>query len=300
MDLNELRNIAKDASIVELRNIISQKMLNAEYGSFFCANQTFSGLYRARGHNHPQGNLRDGKLEVFINEKEFWNPPEDKIEWYGRCNDIGESMFYCSNEFEVAVTEVRPTIGKYITVCVFKNIDFGDTGGKSYGFRMKPIGIDYLAKIEGFVSCIPKDSNRLERSKEYRMMDDFLDELFHETVADDENYKYKLSIAVTKIMLTNTINQHQVEHSIHGLMYSSVIRNFKGVNILFKPQPVNNFFFLETAQTFEVIQSNENQITLRLVRNGRTELRRTHPSQPKMDMEWFEVANGEKYTIFSQ
>lgn len=297
MELIKLKNIAKDESIVKLRNIISKKMLHTKYGSFFCTNQTFNGLYRARGHNHLKGNLRAGKLEAFVNEKEFWNPPEDKIKWYGRCNDIGESMFYCSNEFEVAVAEVRTTVGKYVTVCTFKNIDFGDTGGKSYGFRMKPIGVDYLAKIEDFVSCIPKDLNRLERSVEYRIIDDFLDELFHDIVGDDENYKYKLSIAVTKIMLTNTKNQHGVEHRIHGLMYSSIVRNFKGANILFRPQPVNNFFFLETAQTFEVLASDPNQITLRLVRNGRTKLRRTHPSEPKMDMEWFKVTDGEEYSI---
>lgn len=297
VDLIELRNIVKDAGIAELRNIISKKMLDTKYGSFFCTNQTFSGLYRARGHNHLKGNLREGKLDVFVNEKEFWNPPEDKIKWYGRCNDIGESMFYCSNEFEVAVAEVRPTVGKYVTVCAFKNIDFGDTGGKPYGFRMKPIGIDYLAKIEGFVSCIPKDSNKIEHSEEYRIMDNFLDELFHEIIGDDENHKYKLSIAVTKIMLANTINQHEVEHSIHGLMYSSIVRDFKGANILLKPQPANNFLFLETAQTFEVLESDTNKITLRLVRNGRTELRRTHPSQPKMNMDWFEIESGEVYSI---
>lgn len=296
MDLIELGNSLKDSSIAELQNIISKKMLDAKYGTYFCEKQTFNGLYRARSHNDLRGDFREGKLEAFVNERDFWNPPESKIKWYGRCNDIGESMFYCSNEFEVAVAEVRPSIGKYITVCVFKNIDFGDTGGRPYGFRMKPIGIDYLSKIESFTSCV-KSPDRFERNEEYQKMDDFLDELFHEIVGDDENFKYKLSIAVTKIMLTKTINQYGVEHSMHGLMYASIIRNFRGVNILLKPQPVNNFFFLETAQTFEVLASKPNQIALRLVRHGRTKLRRTHPSQPKMEMEWFEVRDGEEHTI---
>lgn len=296
MDLPDLKKAVKESSIKKLQNIIGNKMHQAKYGSFFCSNQTFNGLYRARAHNHILGSIREGKLQEFTNEKEYWNPSKENIKWRGRCNDIKESMFYCSNEFEVAVSEVRPTMGDYVTVSVFKNIDFGDTKGKLYRFRMKPIGIDYLSKIKGFKSCID-DSSGKKRSKEFLKMDTFLDELFHEKVEEKENYKYKLSIAVTNIMLTNTINQHGEEHSIHGLMYSSVARNFKGVNILLKPLPVNNYFFLETAQTFKVIESNKEQITLQLKRNGRTILQRTHPSQPNMDMEWFEIEKGDTCTI---
>lgn len=297
MSLEELKDWAKDAELEIIKEVISKRMLDVGYGSFFCSNQKFAGLYRARTHNHPNGNTRNGNLEEFLNEKEFWNPPKEFVKFYGRCNDIGESMFYCSNEFEVAITEVGPKVGQYVTVCSFENIPFGDLRNGFYEFRMKPIGAEYLSKIEKFNSCVPKDIKTLKRTKENREMDNFLDELFHESVPEDQNNRYKLTVAVTKIMLTNTINQQGVEHSIHGLMYSSIARNFKGANILFKPKAVNDYFFLKTAQTFKVLENDGKKIAIKLVRNGGTMERKVHPSQPKLDMQWFDIANGDSYSF---
>lgn len=296
MDLADFRKNIKDAIIDDLQKLISIKMLAVKYGSFFCENQTFPGLYRSRKHNHKKGRKNDGALNEFTNEKEYWNPPEKSIESYGRCNDIGESMFYCSNELEVAVVETRPSAGDFVTVSTFENIQYEGLEIKRPSFRVKPIGVNYLSQIKGFKSCI-HDPSQPERSKEFQEMDLFLDSLFYEEVAPEENDKYKLTIAVTKIMLTNLINQFHAEKSIHGLIYSSIARDFKGVNILLKPSVANNHFFVRRLQTFEILESESDYITLRLVRRGRTKYQRTHPSQPKMAVEWFEIDDGDKLTI---
>jgi len=59
---------------------------------------TFNGFYRARKHNNVKGNLVDGTLFEYSNEKEFWNPPIENAK-IGRCNNENESMFYCSSDF---------------------------------------------------------------------------------------------------------------------------------------------------------------------------------------------------------
>ena len=153
MKIEDYKNLWKTKSIEEIFEILSKKMLSINYGTDFCENQTFEGLYRARKHNHVLGNLNDSKLSKFLNEREFWNVPASYVKQLGRCNNIGESMFYSSNEFEVVIMEMKPKRGDFLSVAHFKNLQTEEVGNKYWTFKIKPVGYEFL-KGEELGDCV--------------------------------------------------------------------------------------------------------------------------------------------------
>ncbi|OIQ19330.1 MAG: hypothetical protein BM557_06400 [Flavobacterium sp. MedPE-SWcel] len=110
--LNDLIEKSKQesTSIEDLKHEVAKIMGSSEHIYKTHIHKDFEpqGLYRAREHNHIEGKLKyEGKLQKFISETEFWNAPEEHCN-LGRCNDKGESLFYCTNEFEVAIQEIKP------------------------------------------------------------------------------------------------------------------------------------------------------------------------------------------------
>lgn len=289
MTFEEIISKSKILTIAQLKELIGIILRDVTYSTVFCKNQTFSGLYRARQHSQIDG---ESDEYLFINEKEYWNPPPDSIKSIGRCNDIGESLFYCSNEFETAILEIRPEVGRFVSVAKFLPIK-NDT--KLPSFRIKPNCIQHLKKIKGFNSCI-KNIDLSKRDQIFLDTDNLLDDLFTEIVDIKDSYKYKVTNAITQCMLTKIVNENQEEFSMNGMIYPSIINNKKSVNILLKPIYVINNYLIKTIQTFEVLEVSNNTVTIGLVRNGRTKGNKKHPSQ-QLDLEWFGIQNGEKYTI---
>ena len=141
-------------SVEEIQDFLSKKMLEIGYGSYFCGNQALDGFYRARKHNHFKGSLKWDVLTPFIHIGEYWNPPPNKIRQRGRCNDVNQSILYTSNSLEVAVLEVRPEEGDYISVAKFDLLPVFKTIRANPVFRINIIGVEYLSKIHGFVACL--------------------------------------------------------------------------------------------------------------------------------------------------
>ena len=113
-------------------------------------------------------------------------------------------MFYCSNEFETAIAEVRPDLGKFITVANFRpNI----INGKLPSFRIKPVCIQHLQRIVGHKSCVQK-FDLTKRNKLLLEADDYFDTLFTEIVSDSNEYRYKITVAITKCMLADIMNDN--------------------------------------------------------------------------------------------
>ncbi len=289
MTFKEIINKSKDLSISELKILIGNILRDFDYYSIFCKNQTFAGLYRARQHNQIDGNSPN---YIFTNEKEYWNPPAECIGEIGRCNDIAESLFYCSNEFETAILEVRPKKGKYITVARFEPIVIDK---KLPSFRIKPNCIQHLKKIKGLKSCI-EDFDLSKRDEEFIALDNHLDDIFTEVVNDDEKYKYKVTNAITQCMLANLVNNYQDEFSMNGMIYPSVVNNKNSINILLKPIYAINYYLIKGLQTFKVIDVMDKSVVIKLVRNGYTKGEKTHPSE-QLDIEWLKPINGEVYNL---
>ncbi len=284
MTFKEIINSAKDLSIDELKKLVGNILSNVDYGSIYCTNQTFSGLYRARQHKQKNGQNDD---YIFTNEKEYWNPPKGYISQLGRCNDIGESMFYCSNHFETAILEVRPIQGQFITVARFLPIK---KGGLLPSFRIKPNCIQHLKKIKEFKSCIT-DFDLLKRDTKFLEVDNLLDELFTEVVSDDESHKYKVSNAITRCMLANTVDDKGNQFSMNGMIYPSIVNSMNSINVLLKPIYAINNYLISSLQTFQVLEAIKGKVSIKLVRNGHTIGVKEHPSQ-QLEINWHPEIDG--------
>lgn len=289
MTFQEIINKSKDLSIGELKLLIGDILKKVNYGSIFCKNQIFEGLYRARQHNEFYGNS-NGYL--FTNEKEYWNPHKKYIKELGRCNEVGQSLFYCSNNFETSILEVRPEKDKFITVARFIPIKIDN---KLPSFRIKPNCIQHLNKIEGINSCF-KNFDLLKREESFIEVDNLLDNLFTEVVNDNEKFKYKITNAITQCMLTNIVNENHDEFSMNGMIYPSIINNKKSVNILLKPIYAINYFRIEGLQTFKILDVTEDFVKIKLIRNGYTVGKKKHPSI-QLNVKWLDPIDGEVYNI---
>lgn len=284
MTFEEIINSAKDLTIDQLKKLVGNILSNVDYGSIYCTNQTFSGLYRARQHDQINGQSDD---YVFTNEKEYWNPPKEYISQLGRCNDIGESMFYSSNHFETAILEVRPKQGQFITVARFLP-NLKDNSLPS--FRIKPNCIQHLKRIKGFKSCIT-DFDLSIRDTNFLEVDNLLDDLFTEAVKGDESYKYKVSNAITRCMLANTMDDAGNQFSMNGMIYPSIVNNMNSINVLLKPIYAINNYKIASLQTLKVLEVTNDRVSIKLVRNGHIIGVKEHPSE-QLDIKWHPEMNG--------
>jgi RES domain len=268
MDFEKLIKDSEYKDIATLKEDISQIMLDKKYTTDIFTTFTFNDFYRARKHNNVKGDFVDETLFEFSNEKEFWNPPIEKAKM-GRCNNENESLFYCSSDFITALLEIKPVIGDFITVTKFKNLY---TKNKPE-FRINPIGKTYLLKLPELE--LPFENYILDQSQ-YEI-EDFLDKLFHQNVGDNESYKYKLSIAIAHIFLTNGTNKERAIIETDGLIYPSIIRNQKSYCFVLKSYIAHCYFTIFCIQTLEVLDLGKDYIKLKLLRNGYPEFEKIYP-----------------------
>lgn len=290
MDFEKLIEDSKEKDIITLKEEISQIMLNKRYTTDVFTTFTFNGFYRARKHNNFKGNFVDGILFEFINEKEFWNPPVKNAKM-GRCNNESESMFYCSSDFTTAVLEVKPEVGDFITVTNFKNLHIYEKPE----FRIKPIGKTYLIQIPA-LELLFEDVKLDQRQYE---IEEFLDKLFHQNIEDDEVYKYKLSIAIAHIFLTNGTNKEKAIIETDGLIYPSIIRNQKSYCFVLKPYIAHCYFTIFNIQTMEVLEIGNDFMKLKLLRNGFPEFEKIYPKD-LFNIDWMIPSiNSKEFEIFN-
>lgn len=282
MTFDDINNNFSNSSIEDLKSSISKLMHSVGYQRYCLKNQHLDALYRARKHNHIDGVLKNNIVYFFKNDIEFWNPPEKSIKEYGRCNDKNESLFYCSNRFETCVAEVKPKKNDYITVSRFIALN-------RCAFFINPIGINILQKLEvsPTLNKIPKlEGGMLE-------LDQNLEKLFLLDVDENEKDQYKLSIAVSKILLKDIINQHNEIRLMDGVMYPSLVSHtYKSVNYAFKPISIIENFIVSSIQTFRVLNKSNSEITVKLVKHALTH------GQKFNTLFWQEVPEqyGEEYT----
>lgn len=265
--IHELKNMPSDSPFESILKVVEETM-PIGYITSFCRDFKPQGLFRARSHNRLEGNWDSEKneLTIFSDESHFWNVPEDKknIIKINRCNLEKESVFYCSNDLDTAILEARPEKEKYISVALFgpKNNEFFS------GSRVNFIGKSYLSKIPE-IDRITNFSKEFE-NEGFNEIDDFLDSLFHKNIGDNEKYLYKQSVAVTKCLMSGLINEKKEIFPIHGLVYSSIIRDKKTFNVVYEPSHVRMNYQIICIQTFKVIEDIENTFYLRRMGLGTT------------------------------
>jgi hypothetical protein len=289
MELGKLINLSKEKSLDELVKTVEQEITSVpNYQISMWENFAAPVLYRARKHNHLYGNSENNILHHFESESEFWNTPPE-ISPLGRCQNKGESLLYCSTSWETAISEVRPNAGDFVSVSIYHAGRNAKNPNTFLGSRIIPIGVQYLSQIEHLKHMF-QDYDFKGRDEEFYKLDTFLDDLFHANVGEKNQYLYNLSIAVTRCMMKN-IFDGEVERQMHGMIYSSIVKNKMDYNLVLRPNHARTIYKLNQVQTFQIFEITESSIKLQLTRNGYTFGEKKHVLD-FFEMYWTDINDG--------
>ena len=188
--------------------------------------------------------------EIFSNKADLWYPDWEKIpkekHKLGRCNDKGESVFYASTETDTTICELQLTEGDYFTLA-----DFIPRQQKLDAI-LQVIGIKELSKTrKEYEKIFNEHYNKLKKDspEDYEkniLIDDFLGRQFTQIVSEEEDWKYKITIAITHILLSNS--------GTDGLIYPSIAVNAKGVNFALKPKIVDDNLQIVRAGMYQTLR----------------------------------------------
>ena len=80
----------------------------------------------------------------------------------------------------------------------------------------------------------------------------------------------------------------EVERQMHGMIYSSMVRNKTDFNIVLRPIHARTIYKLYQVQTFKILETTDSLIKLQLMRNGYTTGQKHHPLD-FFEMTWSSV-----------
>lgn len=255
-DLDSIRQIdLQTIEISELENIIGEIILGHSRTPYHL--KEIEGLIRARKNI---GQRAYKNIKCFSYPK--WKLISENKWDFGRCNDKGESMFYSTTETDTAMIEVRPQKNEHLTLIEYvpKRSDLE--------IRVQVIGVRHLKELSRYDTIFKNHQKEYDKlnsdiKDKNDLINDFLDENFMQSVNRNESWKYKLSIAITKILLKDP--------SFDGLLYPSIAINNKGANILLKPEFSDSNFTIRRLGVYEAknVTANSIEIEKKLVPNVR-------------------------------
>lgn len=250
--LNHYKNIPQDQINRWVKNLV---IIQEKHVFNMISNCKMGGLFRARKHNRVDGIQNFDEHLAFTCESQFWNPPADICK-LGRCNDKNESMFYCTNNLTTAIVEVKPEIGEFVTVALFK-----PKKPESYnGARLSFVGINTLIKINELQNFF---GNGYDREAEEIELDDKYNELFHQEIKNGNSDLYKLSLAVTKSKMTTLFDpDQQVFYEMHGMLYSSIEHKRRHFNLVYRPDHIRLHYGIAELRTYKVVDKTEKETIL--------------------------------------
>lgn len=199
--------------------------------------------------------------EIFSNTRQLWYPNFMEIEeekWkFGRCNDKGESIFYASSETDTSICEIQPENNSFITMISCKPTR------TQLNAIVQVIGVDRLSNIRDEYRTIFRDHyNSLRETlgsdfDKNLLIDNFITEQFTQIVNKKEDWKYKISIAITKFFIEAP--------RVVGIIYPSIAANSKGANFAFKPEFANTALQIDGAGMYEINNVTDSDISCRLI-----------------------------------
>lgn len=235
----EILNNANNFTIVEIEEIFSKYFINHTRPVI---DFNIESLYRARVLDDSDMDEKMKSTSDISYPK--WETIDKKCYIYNRCSDKGQNFFYGSNSFETIVREVKAKDNKLLVVGSFHFKDINNF------FKAQIVNLDLDKEINNNSSL--KDF-RFEEKKDINF-DNLIYNIFKEKVEKDYEDYYKISIAISNILLKN--------QDINCLKYPSVANNNKMYNYGIKPEFVDKYLFCKDVYVFRVnILSNKLVLT---------------------------------------
>lgn len=205
--------------------------------------------YRAR--KADQSDLVQASQNLFSNVSQLWYPPKEYITKLGRLNKIGEQIFYCCNNLDTALIEVRPEVGDVVTIleCQLRedHVPIAMLWGMfEYAYRNHPGGD--LANLRS------KFLTKKEDEDKYLVIHSFLEKKFTQLVEPGHEHNYKITVAIAEwLMGDEFIDIGEQRPPADGISYESIAW-YQGSNLALKPDAADRLYEAISAQVFYVTQ----------------------------------------------
>lgn len=172
----------------------------------------------------------------------FWQityPQKKFVTHYGRANDIGQSVFYGSIGKAAPLAEIRAKVGDY--VCMSHWITTSKMMLNHVAFSSEVENIITSRRSLEEVYQFVVNSKNFSASSAY--VYNFLASKFIIDVPDNENYKYKLSLAITNKLISDPFD---------GIMYPSLALFGNADNIILNPSYVDKNLKLVSIEYYKI------------------------------------------------
>lgn len=211
------------------------------------------GLFRARK------NFGD---KFFEHTSELWCLPSKykKKATMGRCNRVGEVILYCALNEETAIHEVCPNSGDFVTLSRLAH--FQQHQKKEIRFKMLGVVDEEKSMDEGTPSEMKKPypgyqsifSNPNDVEK-VNLIHKFINNTYSEVVSNQEQYKYKLTNAITEYFMKDPLASF--EDQLDAIMYSSVKAKDELFNVAIDPLKAEQHMGITDGWVYRIVDNND-------------------------------------------
>jgi hypothetical protein len=149
--------------------------------------------------------------------------PIELVDKEGRCNNIGESLFYCSNSYVTSILEQKAQIGETVTILITELPNYNNTN------HSPPLIFLAKEEIRDNIMNSFTVSDQKQVNKKLKIIEDYFTEVMTTEVAPGDEWSYKTSIALSKACFESTENSHL------GLAFPSMASKKFGLNFALTP-----------------------------------------------------------------
>lgn len=168
-------------------------------------------------------------------------PKQEFIKKYGRANNIGQSLFYGGVGKGTPLMEIGAQSGDTIVLSHWITTE---------SMLLNHVGFSNLTKYRmKSKRDLEKIYKFVEDTKNYKELNNFvynfLASKFIDDIGEDDNWKYKLTVAITNKLISEPLN---------GIMYPSIKSFGNSDNIVLKPEYVDKALKLVSIQFIKIIE----------------------------------------------
>jgi len=180
-----------------------------------------------------------------------YNPNRESIRW-GRCNEPGKPIFYASNSPQGLPEEIRAKVGDILnlgywrsrTTVLLSTFGFSEDVRRRMGTILRlPAG-----ERDHDVSALNPSTTRAYQ---------FFMDAFTETVAANEEHKYKLTTAIYDVLsgeINASVEKGLPELRFDGIKFPSIAARGNLLNFALRSEVVDSSLELFRVEAFEVIK----------------------------------------------
>lgn len=179
-------------------------------------------------------------------------PPRECVMRDERCNRQGQPLFYASIAINATLWEIGADVDDYVIVSKWRTLAPMHLINMGY---TNPV-FERFGSDRGIPPYVPAEGVRRESSddeKRNHLVQTFLTDLFVEVVPRGQEYKYKISISLAEMLMS--------DGRIAGFMYPSIAMYANADNLALKPAFVDSSLRFECADCFVVSGAEARKIT---------------------------------------